>query len=172
MLIFLYFVHYHFLSPFSFNILLLLFSSACFYVYVQVSLISIIFPVLLNKRKKHYYRYNLSTYINTVYLCFEFFMYMNISMNIINRDNICYFLLFCLQLDVNVTWYKWICSIAQSSIQSELWYACCYHSLIDCLQVLGKIILSFISLLFIFAPFLFRASSSSQLTQPLVSFDI
>ena len=73
-------------------------------------------------------------------------MYMNISMNIINLDNICYFLLFCLQLDVNVTWYKWICSIAQSSIQSELWYACCYHSLIDCLQVLGKIILSFISL--------------------------
>ena len=73
---------------------------------------------------------------------------MNISMNIINLDNIYYFLLFCLQLDVNVTWYKWICSIAQSSIQSELWYACCYHSLIDCLQVLGKIILSFISFLY------------------------
>ena len=69
-----------------------------------------------------------------------------ISMNIIDHDNICYFLLFCLQLDVDVSWYKWICSIAQSSVQSELWYAYYYHSLIDCLQVLGKIILSFISL--------------------------
>ena len=56
-----------------------------------------------------------------------------------------YFLLFRLQLHVNVSWYQWICSVAQSSIESELWYAYCYHSLIDCLQVLEKIILSFIS---------------------------